>query len=160
MARPVLIVDDDRLVLESISELLANRGYPAHGARDGEEALRVLERVTPGLILLDLIMPVMNSYEFLRRCWQREDLANIPVIVISASNKKDFAGPVEFLCKPIDPQALLAAVRARCGEPESGYVRPELPPATDRSPAKETRADRPAAPRRGRGGRRSPPGSR
>lgn len=119
MAKPVLIVDDERLVLESVSELLAGHGYPTHGARDGEEALGVLERVAPGLILLDLVMPVMNGYDFLRRFWEREDLVRIPVIVISASNVKNPVGPVEFLRKPIDRQALLAVVRARCGEAEA-----------------------------------------
>ena len=153
MARPVLIVDDDRLVLESVSDLLATNGYQAHGATDGAAALRVLERVAPGLILLDLVMPVMNGYDFLRRFWEREDLVRIPVIVISASNVKNPVGPVEFLRKPIDPQALLVAVRARCGEPESGYVRPDLPVIPDPPAVKET----PAAPRRGRAGRRTPP---
>ncbi len=116
-AKPVLIVDDDLLLVQSTCDLLALNGYEIHGAHDGEEAFRVLESVAPGIILLDLVMPVMNGYDFLRRFWERADLAAIPVIVISASNVKNPAGPVEFLRKPIEPEALLAVVRARCGEP-------------------------------------------
>ncbi len=116
-AKPVLIVDDDLLLIESTCDLLASNGYETHGAHDGEEAFRVLESVSPGIILLDLVRPVMNGYDFLRRFWERADLTSIPVIIISASNVKNPAGPVEFLRKPIDPEALLAMVRARCGEP-------------------------------------------
>ena len=116
-AKPILIVDDDLLVVQSTCDLLASKGYETHGAHDGEEAFRVLESVAPGIILLDLVMPVMNGYDFLRRFWERGDLAAIPVVVISASNVKNPAGPVEFLRKPIDQEALLALARARCGEP-------------------------------------------
>ncbi len=81
----VLVVDDDRDIRESLTELLELENYRVASARHGAEALELARAERPALILLDLFMPVMDGEEFRRR--QREDpeLSAIPVVVMSAA---------------------------------------------------------------------------
>lgn len=113
----ILVVDDDGDLRETVQMLLEDAGFTVGGARDGAEALTLLASapVLPGLILLDLAMPVMNGSEF--RNHQRSDarLADIPVIVMSASGRIEVATPAmavaATLAKPFTPDALLALAR-------------------------------------------------
>lgn len=116
----VLVVDDDPAIREVIAELLEDEGYVVAIAADGEEALAILQgqAAPPCLILLDLMMPRMNGWEF--REAQRLDpsLAPIPVITISAhadllsgGTRLDAAG---HLPKPLDIDRLLATIRHYC----------------------------------------------
>jgi CheY-like chemotaxis protein len=86
VTRPhLLVVEDDPDVREAISDVLRDAGYGITSAGDGDEALRALQAgLKPVAILLDLMMPGMNGYEF--RAQQRADpaIADIPVIVLSA----------------------------------------------------------------------------
>src|SRR5258708_37448244 len=85
--RYVLVVEDDQATREALLAVLHARGFAAIGAADGREALDHLhEHPLPCLILLDLMMPVMNGWEF--RQHQRNDsrLAAIPVLVLSADS--------------------------------------------------------------------------
>src|SRR5579872_6621682 len=80
----ILIVDDHEDIRESLGEVLSEEGFRVALAANGREALKYLnDNDPPCLILLDLMMPVMNGYEF--RSWQREntELARIPVAVLS-----------------------------------------------------------------------------
>ena len=111
MAETVMVVEDDTLIREMVMQILAGEGFTAIGASNGEEALRQLrqEPLTPSLILLDLMMPVMNGWQF--RAKQLEDpaLAEIPVIVMSATDDGDVPAE-ERVGKPFEIDALLAAV--------------------------------------------------
>ena len=110
----VLIVDDDNDIREVLSEVLIEAGYEAIGAKDGADALRVLREseTLPCLILLDLMMPVMNGYEF--RAAQKDDaqLSAIPVILLSAGVRPDAEalGVAAILPKPVKIPELLAAI--------------------------------------------------
>lgn len=114
--RHVLVVDDDRDIRETLAELLADEGYHVSVAADGLEALRVLAeaRARPDLILLDLMMPNMDGFEFRER--QLDDRANasIPIAVVSAGgNAKDAAERLRaagFLQKPVKLKPLLALI--------------------------------------------------
>jgi len=88
MAGPILVVDDDRDIRDSLVEVLGEHGYPVIGAGNGVEALEILRTSAPppSLILLDLMMPVMDGREFRERQLENPALADIPVIVISAYN--------------------------------------------------------------------------
>ncbi|CAM3270026.1 response regulator [Corallococcus sp. ZKHCc1 1396] len=111
----ILVVDDDLDLLRAYQEALALDGHTAVLARDGAEALRLLKQgLRPALILLDLLMPRMDAWEFRTR--QRADpaLASIPVIVLyavetglSAMKALEVEG---FLQKPVDLEVLLRAV--------------------------------------------------
>jgi CheY-like chemotaxis protein len=84
--RSVLLVDDDEDVLDSVRELLVSHGYVVAEARDGRQALDYLrDNPPPFLILLDLVMPRMDGWEFLVRKAQDEKLAALPVVITSGT---------------------------------------------------------------------------
>jgi two-component system, chemotaxis family, chemotaxis protein CheY len=109
-------VDDDPDILEALSEILEAEGFEIRRARNGKEALERLEPEPPHLILLDLMMPVMDGWEFAQRMRQKSPhLASIPIIVLSAdrnvgSKAKDI-GAVGHLAKPFELNDLLSMVR-------------------------------------------------
>jgi DNA-binding response OmpR family regulator len=107
----VLIVDDDESTLASLGGLLELEGYAVETARDGKEALqRLAATAPPGLILLDLRMPVMDGWQFLTERARDATARQTPVVLLS--------GVAGFLSKPIDSARLLACVRRFCGEPD------------------------------------------
>ncbi len=115
----VLIVDDDGGIRGVLSEILQDEGHLVESAGNGQEALRKLESSTrPCLILLDLMMPVMNGWEFMSRRTELDGLANIPVVVISADanvgEKASSIGASDYLQKPIDLDRLLDTVARYC----------------------------------------------
>ena len=116
--RPVLVVDDDAASREGLITILRVEGYPATGAADGEEALEVAQAVHPCLILLDLMMPVIDGFQFRTAQLQNPELANTPVVLISAlDDEAQIArriGPMNELPKPIDVDKLLAVVALYC----------------------------------------------
>ena len=83
--RTVLVVDDDPGVLEVLELALAAEGYDVVVARNGREALEQAARANPHLMLVDLMMPVMDGWQFVRECRKQANLGRTPVIVLSAS---------------------------------------------------------------------------
>jgi len=112
LARRVLVVDDDPDILDALSEILEAEGYDVQRARNGREALQRLEQGLPDLVLLDLMMPVMDGWEFARSL---DPGARPPIIVLSAdrnvSAKAKEIGALGWLAKPFELSDLLAAVR-------------------------------------------------
>src|SRR6185295_17473396 len=81
----VLVVDDDKLIRDTLVELLEENGCPAVGAANGRQAMdMLLAQDGACLILLELMMPVMDGREFREEQVKRKELANIPVVLISA----------------------------------------------------------------------------
>jgi CheY-like chemotaxis protein len=116
----ILYVEDDAELRETVCGLLRDEGYAVDGAVDGREALDYLHRSpAPGLILLDMQMPVMDGREFLEHVSEEPDLAGTPITVISGAVRTSIlAGPrgIEFrLAKPFDTESLLAVVRRSLG---------------------------------------------
>jgi CheY-like chemotaxis protein len=117
--KTVLVVDDDRDIRESICDLLSEEGYVVVTAENGAQALdRLRASSDPCVILLDLMMPVMDGIDF--RSHQRGDpaLADIPVIVVSASGDGRTTAAsldaADFIAKPIRVQQLISAVHKIC----------------------------------------------
>ncbi|ATB26819.1 response regulator [Melittangium boletus] len=110
----VLVVDDDPDILEALSEILEAEGFEIRRARNGKEALERLEPDPPRLILLDLMMPVMDGWEFAQRMRQKSSVAHIPIIVLSADrnvgSKASDIGAVGHLAKPFELTDLLKMV--------------------------------------------------
>ncbi len=106
----VLIVEDDVDIRETLGELLASAGYETSSAANGLEGLTAARRAPPDLIVLDLMMPVMDGWQF--RSAQRNDpsLAAIPVIVISASAPPSTIDADTYLEKPFPMDRLVAEV--------------------------------------------------
>src|SRR5215213_7431302 len=85
----ILVVDDDHAIRDSLTELLEDEGYVVARAENGQEALEFLRsNGAPCLILLDLMMPVMDGYEFMDRTQGDPQLADIPVVVITAASEQ------------------------------------------------------------------------
>jgi len=108
----VLVVDDNPEIRSSFKELLEDEGYRVAEVADGREALDYLRsQERPKLILLDLMMPVMDGWQFRAEQKKNPALASIPVIVISAV--ADVAAEIDaerVLTKPLNPEVLLGAV--------------------------------------------------
>jgi CheY-like chemotaxis protein len=115
--QPVLIVDDDLDIRETLRFVLEDAGYPVYVAGNGKEALEVLEGANPlpGLILLDLMMPVMSGEDLLAVLKKVKALATIPVTVVTASGAPMPPLANNLLKKPVDLDMLLAIVSRTCG---------------------------------------------
>ncbi len=118
--RCVLVVDDDTDGRETLAEFLEAEGYPVARAANGRQALDYLQQARPpGLILLDLLMPVMDGYQFRQRQRQDPVLASIPIAVVSAvgpnSDQMAALEPAGWLVKPVDLEELLDIVQRHCG---------------------------------------------
>ncbi|MFP2929316.1 response regulator [Pyxidicoccus sp. 3LG] len=116
MSRPLLVVDDDADLREALEEVLRDAGYEVLGASNGKHALEVLgaAQTLPGLVLLDMMMPVLDGGGFARAMRREEKWRDIPVLVFSASaNARQVAeeiGACGHLRKPVDVDTLLEAV--------------------------------------------------
>ncbi len=113
----ILVVEDDFDLAVVVEERLKANGYEIIKASDGVEALVKAREQKPHMIVLDVVMPVMNGYQFLQELKWDDDIRDIPVVVLSGQNflKTEFvdAGVKHFISKPFDAQAFLGAV-AQC----------------------------------------------
>lgn len=116
--RPVLVVDDDPDIRETLRFVLEDAGYAVYLAENGKEALDLLAETDerPGLILLDLMMPIMSGDEMLRALKAVHALATIPVTIVTASGAPMPREASGMLKKPLDLDALLRVVAKNCGE--------------------------------------------
>jgi CheY-like chemotaxis protein len=110
-------VEDDEDLRDMMAQMLTIEGFAATAVANGREALDYLHQaIKPHVILLDLMMPVMDGWEFRRRQQADPELAPVPVIVLSALDQSR-AAPVDataFLKKPLDFDRLLELVRDHC----------------------------------------------
>ena len=114
---PILIVEDDADLREMMAQLLTLEGFRASTVANGREALEYLNLGDkPDVILLDLMMPVMDGWEFRRQQQADMSLSKVPVIVLSALDQTRAAdvNAVAFLKKPLDFDRLLELVRQYC----------------------------------------------
>lgn len=116
----ILVVEDDKEIRESLKDVLEFEGYQIMTASNGQEAIETLKIApNPCLILLDLMMPIMNGWEFLKHRREFDTLATIPVAVVTAagdSKTKDIEAQA-VIKKPIDLELLLKWVSQFCGRP-------------------------------------------
>lgn len=114
--KTIMIVEDDLAIQESLKEVLESEGYKVDCATDGSIALQKLARSPelPSLILLDLMMPIVNGFEFRTQQLQNESLKNIPVVAMSADPRMVTEyrklGSGKCLNKPIEVADLLGSV--------------------------------------------------
>ncbi len=107
----MLVVDDERDIREAVAEVLKDEGFEVIDARDGAEALSQLRAHHPAVVLLDLMMPGMNGWEFCAARKREPELNAITIIVISALGKVSGIDAAAFLQKPFELEALVSAVR-------------------------------------------------
>jgi two-component system, OmpR family, response regulator CpxR len=126
----VLVVDDDPSIRRMIVAALKRDGYVFHEAPNGKEALDLMRREQPNVVVLDLMMPVLSGWDVLQARELEPELKKIPVIIISANRAPEVATAVDkgicaFLPKPFDIGALSALVRSCLPA-----ATPSRPPAT------------------------------
>ena len=129
--KKILVVDDDQIILKTLSMALISNGYQVFTATDGPGAASIVARERPDLILLDLLFPpdavnvggaLQDGFFIIEWLRRMGEAADIPIIIISgdksAKDKKNAlaTGAVAFFPKPIDRIALLATIRATLGE--------------------------------------------
>ncbi|MCE9563678.1 MAG: response regulator [Planctomycetes bacterium] len=117
----VLIVDDSRTIRKLVAMTMTAAGFRVIEAEDGSTALdRIREIGVPTLILLDVAMPGMDGYELCRLVRRNPDTQKVPVIMLTGKDgffdkiRGRLAGTNAYLSKPLQPDALLAAVRKHC----------------------------------------------
>jgi CheY-like chemotaxis protein len=120
----VLVVEDHEFAREAVAALLSSMGYDVVEAENGRDALAAMAKgPLPDVILLDLMMPIMDGWEFMKR--QRRDwrLCTIPTIVVTGVASHDprcLEMPVvRFLRKPYTAEQLIAAIDAEVSVPEA-----------------------------------------
>lgn len=113
--KTILVVDDKSSMRKLLEDFLTGQGFRVHAAADGQQALAVLQRIQPDLVLLDIMMPQMDGYEFLRRHRQEK---NTPVIILTAlEDEQDTVlgldlGADDYITKPFRMQELNSRIRA------------------------------------------------
>jgi len=121
MAKTILVVDDESIVVEITKRKLEERGYEVLTAGNGMEALACLKSRIPNLILLDVQMPEMNGYSFVMEKVKVPEYINIPVVVLTAYNEMEplFVrhGIKSYLLKPLKLQDLINKVIEIVGQP-------------------------------------------
>jgi len=117
--KPILVVDDDVDIRDSLAEILSEEGYPVRCCANGAEALDQLRNFGgASLIILDLMMPVMNGWTFREVQTHDARIASIPVITMSAvadlePQSQPQQGGGLLLCKPVNLDKLLERVAER-----------------------------------------------
>ncbi len=120
MRKPMILVVEDNLpLLEGLNHLLEFAGYRVATAEDGLEALRLLDDITPDLIISDITMPHIDGYEFQSRIRERPELLGVPFIFLTALGGKTEIrlgkelGADDYITKPFDQEDLMSAVRSK-----------------------------------------------
>lgn len=120
MKKSILIVEDDKEIRETITEVLEIEGYKVYAAGNGQEGIDILRNceTPPGLIILDLMMPVMDGYGFRDMQNRDEMMAAVPTVLLSAdSNLVDKArqlGVKNFIKKPVEIAELTSMANRFC----------------------------------------------
>jgi signal transduction histidine kinase len=115
----VLVVEDHEPLLEAIRDILESDHYTVMVATDGVEALQMMEKARPDLIIADIMMPRMDGYAFYEAVRGRSEWVTIPFMFLTAKAGKDdvlkgkILGAEDYITKPFEPNELLVAVRAR-----------------------------------------------
>jgi DNA-binding NarL/FixJ family response regulator len=113
----VLVVDDSPDTLGLLTEAIQKAGMTVLVAREGDDALSIVEKITPDVILMDAVMPGTDGFETCRRLKQSSVFAHVPVIFMTGLTDTDHiiegleAGGVDYVTKPIVPGELLARIR-------------------------------------------------
>jgi CheY-like chemotaxis protein len=117
MDKYILVVDDEQDIRGFLHDLLGDQGYSVRLAENGDEAMEMIQKEKPALILLDLMMPHGTGTDLYRRLHQHKEYKEIPVIIISGLPGRHLAvsKSVPVFDKPIDESKVLAEVKKAIG---------------------------------------------
>jgi CheY-like chemotaxis protein len=117
MSKKILIVDDEKDIVELLNDLLTHDGYTVVTAEDGKSAIESAKFEIPDGIVLDIMMPNIDGYEVMNNLKDDPKTANIPVLIITARTPSIYdkiskgLGAFEHITKPFDSQKLLEIVK-------------------------------------------------
>jgi len=129
MTQTILVVDDEPEIVRFVRAYLEDAGYRVVTASNGQEALFVARHEKPDLVILDLMMPEMDGWDFIRRYRQERDT---PVIMLTARVEETDQvlglelGADDYVTKPFSPRALVARVRAVLRRAHAGPIPPTV----------------------------------
>lgn len=133
MAR-ILVVDDERDIRNLLKQVLEHAGYEVETATNGREALEMVDRALPDLMLLDIMMPEIDGWEVCRQVKAKQKTKGVPVILLTVRNQAldkvvgmEVVGADDYVTKPFDLDELLARVDQHLklkGKPADGPGEP------------------------------------
>lgn len=122
--RCVLLAEDDRALRRFLVVLLERSGYEVISASDGIEAMKIAVLHPIDVIITDSMMPNLNGHEFCRFIRSSQKLAHLPIILLSALDRKDVSQNVEqadaFLAKPVSGEDLIECIERLLGREKTG----------------------------------------
>ena len=122
MAKKVLIADDEPNIVTSLEFLMTRGGYEVQVARNGEEALALVESFRPDLVLLDVMMPQRSGYDVCQKMRERPDWGHIKIVMLSAKGREAEVskgmslGADLYVTKPFSNAELVARIRELLGD--------------------------------------------
>lgn len=122
MTKKVLIADDEPNIVTSLEYLMTKSGYEVEVARNGEEALALVESFMPDLVLLDVMMPRRSGYEVCQKMRERAQWGHIKIVMLSAKGREVEVskglslGADAYVTKPFSNRELIAKVAGLLGE--------------------------------------------
>jgi len=125
MTKTVMLVEDEVSLLENLEEMLELEGFKIFKAMNGGEALVQLKSCKPDLIICDIMMPMMDGFEFLKRVRDQSETASLPFIFLTAKTSDQDQrlgrelGADDYLIKPFSREGLLKAIHLRLGKHHS-----------------------------------------
>lgn len=117
----VVVVDDEPYITKLLKHLLESEGMKVEAAGSVKEALPIIARAQPSLVITDMMMPEMDGYELIRQLRKSPETRQIKIIMLTVVDafeeirKSVLIGADDYLCKPFDPQELLWAVKRQLG---------------------------------------------
>jgi phosphate regulon transcriptional regulator PhoB len=140
MASPtILVVEDEADIRKLVQYNLAQERYKVIEAEDGEQALKVLQRVRPNLVILDLMLPGMSGLEVCKLLRERQETAQLPILMLTAkAGEADKVvglemGADDYLAKPFSPREMVARVRAILRRADAAAAQ-DTPPFYEKGP--------------------------
>ena len=121
MTKRILIADDEPNIVTALEFLLQRNGYESYIARNGEDALKLVEVHRPDLVLLDVMMPLRSGYEVCQRMRERDDWRHIKIVMLSAKgrdaevNKGLSIGADLYVTKPFSTHELMDKIKGLVG---------------------------------------------
>jgi DNA-binding response OmpR family regulator len=113
--KKVLVVDDDPVLVRLVKEILKSQGFTVETAKDGIDAMVMVKKEKPDLIVLDIMMPELNGYDVLRALKFTDDFKEIPVLLLTAREQEldkrigDMMG-IDYLQKPVHRESFLGKI--------------------------------------------------
>ena len=121
MSKKILVVDDEKDIVETLSFMMRARGYEVIEAYDGEEGLKLAKEQSPNLMILDVMMPKINGYKIARLLKYDSKYKHIPIIMVTARGQDsdkligEETGADEYITKPFEFEEVLDCVNKYLG---------------------------------------------